>query len=76
MGIDFNKPNDMDKFNETINKLNVAKSNAKYYIKNAKENAGGVHEILNTIPEGLHVSPTQMHEMAEYQFSKRILFWC
>lgn len=72
LGYRFDKPADKSKFNEFVKYMGITKSNAKSYLYNAKENAGGNQEILEYIPEEYRIQPGDLHEIATIQFVKRI----
>lgn len=72
LGYDLNKPAERDRFYEFIDFMGIERSNAKTYLINAKQNAGGVQAILDYIPEAYKTKPGDLHEIATIQFVKRI----
>ena len=73
LGYDLNKPVEKDRFYEFVDFMGIERNNAKTYLINAKQNAGGVQAILEYIPEVYKTKPGELHEIATLQFVKRLL---
>ena len=61
-------------FNELISWMNIKKEHANYHLINIKRNAGGVEQILNTIPDKYIYKPKELVDVARCQFVKRLLY--
>ena len=64
----------MECFNELISWMNIKKEHANYHLVNIKRNAGGVEQILNTIPDKYIYKPKELVDVARCQFVKRLLY--
>lgn len=61
-------------FNELISWMNIKKEHVNYHLVNIKRNAGGVEQILNTIPDKYIYKPKELVDVARCQFVKRLLY--